>query len=153
MSHPRLEPITPTRSLAARMKALRRRHGWSAADLAERMAAAGFKWDRFTVQNLESGRRQVVSLDEAVALARVFQVAFVNAVLSIDDDAGETRVEMAAGDYASPNAVREWMCGKRPLGADPRVYNSEVPIMETHHGEAIRHGGTIAMDLEADDGR
>lgn len=119
------QSLSPTRSLALRVKALRRRHGWSASALAERMTAAGFKWDRFTVQNLESGRRQVVSLDESIALARVLDVAFVNLVLPVDEC--DERIRITDGDLVAHRAARDWMSGNDPLGADARVYFSEVP--------------------------
>lgn len=90
------------------------------------MTAIGFKWDRFTVQNLESGRRQAVSLDESIALARVLSVSLVNLVLPIDDD-GQS-IALAVGDIAAHQTVRDWMSGQNPMGSDARVYFSEVPI-------------------------
>lgn len=87
------------------------------------MTEAGFPWERFTVQNLESGRRKSVSLDEAIALARVLQVAFVYLALPID---GDPQIEVGAESFSTSD-LRAWMRGSRPLGADHRWYYTEVP--------------------------
>jgi transcriptional regulator with XRE-family HTH domain len=137
MSHDH-ESLTLTRSLAARVKAVRKRRGWSAGQLAEQMTAHGFPWDRFTVQNLENGRRRSVTLDEVGALARVLGVAPLHLILPIDDD--QQGVEIDPGKAYPAFLVREWFAGQRALGADPRIYGSEVPLLENHR-EAIAGGG------------
>lgn len=63
-----------TANVAAQVKARRAWCGWSAADLAIRVTAAGVDWDRQVVAKLENGRRLAVSVDELDALARVFDV-------------------------------------------------------------------------------
>src|SRR5438034_11782353 len=67
----RTEPLTPTAVVAARMHALRTKRGWSAAELARRMQAAGIPWERIVVTKLETGRRASVSVAELLALAAV----------------------------------------------------------------------------------
>jgi hypothetical protein len=47
----------------------------TAAQLAEAMTAAGIPWERSTVAKLETGRRQTVTIDEAVALVLVLDVS------------------------------------------------------------------------------
>ena len=47
--------------------------GWSQADLAQKMAAAGWKWHPQTVHRAEQGQRKV-TIGEAEALARLFAV-------------------------------------------------------------------------------
>jgi transcriptional regulator with XRE-family HTH domain len=47
--------------------------GWSQADLAQKMAASGWKWHPQTVHRAEQGQRKV-TIGEAEALARLFAV-------------------------------------------------------------------------------
>lgn len=49
----------------------RESHGWSQADLAQRMATLGWKYHPQTVHRIESGQRKV-TIGEAEALARIF---------------------------------------------------------------------------------
>lgn len=147
MSHGQ-EILTLTRSLAARVKTVRKRRSWSAAQLAEQMTAHGFPWDRFTVQNLENGRRKSVTLDEVGALARVLGVAPLHLILPIDDD--QQGVEIDPGKAYAAALVREWFVGQRALGADPRIYGSEVPLLENHR-ETIAAGGDGSWTLLRDE--
>lgn len=66
--------MTPGARVLAHVRALRRGRGWSQAQLAERMAAAGVPWDRIVVTRIETGRREGISVDEMYALASVFNV-------------------------------------------------------------------------------
>jgi transcriptional regulator with XRE-family HTH domain len=122
MSHD-AESDTPTRTVARRVKELRTRHGWSAAQLAERMAESGLPWDRFTVANLERGRRQNVTLDEVLTLAYVLDVAPVHLVVPTSGSAGYL---VTPKFITTPDVARTWIRGQMPLG-DPRIYYSEAP--------------------------
>jgi transcriptional regulator with XRE-family HTH domain len=122
------EPVSPTDLLARRVKESRRRLDLTAAELAERMTAAGFAWDRFTVQNLENRRRKTVSLDEVLALACVLQVAPVHLLLPLDDE--DAQVSVTDERSAPAWQVREWIIGRRPplqWKQDDRLYFSQVP--------------------------
>jgi transcriptional regulator with XRE-family HTH domain len=63
----------PSEVLAARLLDLRNRHGWTQAELADRMTSYGWSWDRTTVAKIEARQRQV-SVDEFVALSFVLGV-------------------------------------------------------------------------------
>lgn len=125
--------VTPVSAIARRVKELRNRHGWTAADLGERLATRGVKWDRFTVANLESGKRQNVNVVELLALADALATAPVNLLVPITDEpyqvtAGEReRIENA-------DAVREWVRGNKPLpGTDTeaqRTFYAEVAMAD-----------------------
>jgi transcriptional regulator with XRE-family HTH domain len=65
---------TPSEAIGQHLKALRKRQGMTAAELAAAMTAAGIPWERSTVTKLETGRRQAVTIDEAVALVLVLDV-------------------------------------------------------------------------------
>jgi transcriptional regulator with XRE-family HTH domain len=67
------------------VKRLRGDRGWSAAELAERLTAAGVPTSRTTVSDIETGRRSFVTLDELLALARVLEVEFDTIVSQVID--------------------------------------------------------------------
>ncbi|MDD4866184.1 MAG: helix-turn-helix transcriptional regulator [Mycobacterium sp.] len=62
--------------VAAQVRALRNARGWTGQRLAQEMARLGIAWDRYTVTNLERGRRQDVTVDELQALADVFDIKY-----------------------------------------------------------------------------
>lgn len=66
--------LTPSEAIGRHLKALRKHQGMTAAELAVAMTAAGIPWERSTVAKLETGRRQAVTIDEAVALVQVLDV-------------------------------------------------------------------------------
>jgi hypothetical protein len=69
------EAMTPTQAVVHWMRALRKSREWSGARLAREMTEIGVAWNRGVVAKLETGRRETVSVDELVALARAFNVS------------------------------------------------------------------------------
>lgn len=85
-----------SKRVVERMREGRHARRWSAAELAERMAAAGMPWKRNTVADLENGFRKDVTADELVALAFVFNVAvtaFVDGATGIESMSVEDRLD------------------------------------------------------------
>lgn len=120
-------PAQPVATIARQIKSLRKRKGWTAAQLGEALAKHGVPWDRFIVANLESGRRQTVSVTELLALALVLDVAPVNLLLPVRG--GSYMVLPNRMEDAS--IVRDWIRGRQPLaGTDERTYFAEVPLNE-----------------------
>src|SRR4051794_30252810 len=78
--------FTPTQVVAARVKQLRKEQGLSAQKLADRCAEAGGRdlATRSVIANLESGRRDTVSIDEVFVLAFALNVAPVHLVIPTD---------------------------------------------------------------------
>jgi transcriptional regulator with XRE-family HTH domain len=113
--------------VAQRVKELRRRKGWTAAQLGEALTKEGVQWDRFAVASLESGKRQNVSLVEMLALALVLDVAPVHLIVPLDEvpyQITQRRTEPAI-------EVRAWVRGQLPLpGTDARIYLSEVAMAD-----------------------
>jgi transcriptional regulator with XRE-family HTH domain len=64
-----------TRTIADRVRAIRKDLGLAAEQLAAAMTAQGIPWQRSIVANLENGRRESVSVDELIALSAVLGVA------------------------------------------------------------------------------
>lgn len=149
---------TPVRTIAQRVKELRGRRGWTAAQLGERLAEQGVKWDRFTVAGLESGKRQNVSVVEFLALAEVLAVAPVHLLVPLDS----APYEVTPQRVESADAVRMWMRGEKPLPGtateDARTFYAEVSTADIQRRGHIVPLGTAyevssAGDLgERDDG-
>lgn len=121
-------PMAPHRVIAERVKALRRKRGWSAANLAEELVRVGIQWDRSIVANFENGRRATISVEEMLALACVLSVSPVHLMLppldAAESDSAQYRVAPAV--TSSVSYARAWVRGLAPLG-DPRHYFAEVP--------------------------
>jgi transcriptional regulator with XRE-family HTH domain len=121
-------PLTPTQVVAARMRQLRKKRGWSADELAKRMMAAGIPWQRIVVTKLETGRRAAVSVDEFLALAAVLNCPPV--MLITPDDGPPYQITSTITE--SVFAVRGWIRGAGPLDdADSREYFAEMPRGES----------------------
>ena len=60
--------------LAANLRTLRKRKGWSQADLAAKLAVHGVQWHQQTIGRIEAGQ-QSVKWGEAVALAAVLETS------------------------------------------------------------------------------
>lgn len=122
--------MTPHRVIAARVRELRRKRGWSAAHLAAEMARVGVGWDRSIVANLESGRRAAVSVEELFALAATLSVAPIHLCVPTVEEVEELTYRVAPGERPiSPSYARAWIRGITPIG-DPRIYFAEVPAAE-----------------------
>ncbi|MGC4964638.1 helix-turn-helix transcriptional regulator [Streptomyces globisporus] len=119
--------IDPMQTVARRVFELRKRKGLSAAEVGQKMKDVGFKWDRFTVSNLENGKRQNVTLTEWLALAYVLDVSPLHLLVPL------TEVEYkVTPDRALPTArVRSWVRGETPLPeTDTRIFRTEKPEAE-----------------------
>lgn len=128
MSRNSESPATPTGTNARRVEQLRNRKGWNAAQLGEALAEHGVPWDRFTVRALENGKRQNVTVTEALALALVLDVAPVYLMVPLDDD---VPFQVAPERLEPSGQVREWLRGHAVMpGQDARTYRSEVAVGE-----------------------
>lgn len=107
------------------MKELRKRHGWSAERLAQEMRAVGVPWQRIVVAKLENGRRPFVTIDELLALAQVLDVAPIDLLLPVDQEA---RYAATPKTSVQSGVARAWIRGQIPLhGQDSRIFYSEGP--------------------------
>ena len=102
------EPMTPTRTVALRVRELREKRRLTAAQLAEQMTQVGVAWDRGVVTKLETGRRENVSVAELLALAYVLKVAPVHLLVPLDD---EQPYRVTPTVTAPAPVVRGWVRG------------------------------------------
>lgn len=134
MSH--ASPVTPVSTIARRIKELRARRGWTAEKLGNELTRHGAKFDRFTISNLESGKRQNVTVDELMAMAVVFDVAPVNLLVPLDD----APYVITSERTESADTVRSWVRGQEALpGTDERTFHAEVSAQDMRlRMEAVR---------------
>lgn len=120
--------IGPVQTVALRVSELRKRKDLTAAEVGRRMKEDhGVRWDRFTVANLESGKRQNVTVVELLALARVLDVAPLHLLVPLE----EVSYQVTPREEQPAARVRDWIRGVDPLpGMNQRIYFSEVPMEE-----------------------
>lgn len=146
MSHSE-DPVGPVATIAQRVKELRGRRGWSAAQLGEALHKHGVRWDRFAVASLENGKRQNVTVQELYALSIALNVAPVNMLVPLDDRpcrVTPTRTEPA-------NAVRAWIRGQQPLpGTDERTFRTEVSLadLKAEHTTTLEEHAHLVARME-----
>lgn len=128
---------TPSDVVGQRIKELRKKRGWSLADLA-RVCAEKAGADQLTenvIENIEHGRRgkdrrrrRMVTVDELLIFADALDVAPVHLLVPIEDDEYQVTPKLVEGT----GAVREWIRGRYFLDGwtDPRIFVSEVPERE-----------------------
>lgn len=144
--------IDPVQTVAHRVSELRKRKGLTAAEVGQRMKAEGFKWDRFTVSNLEKGKRQNVTLTEWLGLAQVLDVSPLHLLVPLED----VEYNVTPERVVPADRVRAWVRGVEPLpGMDQRIFYTEVPMSEVRRREAKRElfermGEWGAVDVEAE---
>jgi transcriptional regulator with XRE-family HTH domain len=93
------EGLTPTQVAARHVRRLRRLQKLTAAQLAERVTLAGVKWDRATVTKLETGRRQSLSIEELIALAKALDVPLIHLLpQGVDSQATEYTVRFKTAE-------------------------------------------------------
>lgn len=140
----------PTRTIAQRVRVVRKRRDWSAEDLAAAMRSVGIPWERGVVAKLEAGRREQVTVDEVLALAWCLDVAVVDL---ITDPAGSPDLpyQLAPEVPAHPvSDVRAWISGGYALpGVDERRYLLERPVTEWRLGQFGAVNATWSAEREA----
>lgn len=152
---------TPTATVAHQVREVRKRRGFTAEQLAQKMTEQGLSWDRYTVNKLENGKRQNVTLTEWLALAVVLDVAPLHLLVPPfpsplwDRPEGERNDPNDGADYqVTPKVAtpmwrfRQFVRGEWPLpGRDQRAYYSEMPphefspLLEKSQHPMDRRGG------------
>ena len=134
--------------VAARVREVRIKRGLTAAQLAERCAAAGSP--QITTQAIykiegqrESSTRppRRVTVDELLALALALNVAPVHLLVPPDDS--DAPYPVTSSFTESRFSVRAWIRGVGPAGpdADPREFGAEVPRGEFYWPTYTDHDG------------
>jgi transcriptional regulator with XRE-family HTH domain len=111
-----------------RIRELRRRHGWTQQQLADRLNQLGAHIDRAAVAKVELEKRRL-TLDEAFHYALALDVAPVHLLVPTD---GDEPVRLATNLECTPRDARRWIRGEyaMPPYQDARFYHSAVPPEE-----------------------
>jgi|GraSoiStandDraft_41_1057321.scaffolds.fasta_scaffold1556533_1 transcriptional regulator with XRE-family HTH domain len=116
----------PSEVFRARLREVRRLKGWTQADLASALAAAGMNLGEPAITRMERGTRGL-SLDEAVAIAAVLGVSPLHMIVPLDDDSAQ----IAPGRTVSTADARAWIRGLTPLiQADEQLFYALTPASE-----------------------
>ena len=143
--------ITPEAAFRRRLKEARAARGMTQRDLAERLAAIGQPMTQAAVTRIERGERRV-SLDEAIAIAAVLDVAPIHLFLPIEGDSAQLAPKLKV----PIDRARAWARGQHPLDpSNAASTNSSPPHVggrqvETGHARAFnpkrrtneRHGNS-----------
>jgi len=111
-----------------RVREIRNRHGWTQAELAERLTDLGRPMDQAVVARLESKKPSTravnVSLVDVLAFSAALGVSPVFLFLPLDDD---VPVQVAPKLELPARHVRSWVKGNVPLRADDdhRIWETE----------------------------
>ncbi|WP_158289940.1 helix-turn-helix domain-containing protein [Micromonospora sp. S4605] len=105
----------PTAVIAQQVRALRKRDGLTAEQLAARMREQGVPFDKTVVANLETGRRRFVTVQELFALAEVFDVFPVHLLVPPDSPDDDSYQVTPDGPVSTLHRVRQWIRGQSPL--------------------------------------
>ena len=126
----------------------------SAQQLADRTAELGMPIPRSVLANLESGRRETVSVAEVLILAAALNVAPIELICPIGFD---KRTEMLPGREMDPLDATRWFTGEQKLelrGADTRfrqpgaAEQSSTYLVE-YHDELINRLRTQEFEVDS----
>lgn len=127
-------PPQPSNVLAQRLREVREHKGWTQQQLADRLKQANTTIiDRATVGKIEGGTRKI-TLDEALWLAAVLDVAPPFLFLPT---ASLEKVAILPSYSINADAARQWLMGREPLGVD--VQDEEFFYRERSEFERLAH--------------
>jgi transcriptional regulator with XRE-family HTH domain len=111
-----------------RLREVRKRHGWTQQDLADRMTELGHPIHRVTLARIEKGGTPAhnVTLENVLALSFALGVSPLHMICPFDPDA---RLRVVSKKQAVDSIlVRQWLRGWEPLLDEPRgFFLDELP--------------------------
>lgn len=126
---------TMTRSIAEQVSRHRRAQKLSAQALADRLGEVGLSWDRYTVQNLESGRRRHLEVGEVVALAAALDLPPILLLYPLGD---REEVELLPGQTVSTWDAARWFMGLGPRpGNEDTWIKGATPVSLFHEHDRL----------------
>lgn len=133
MTQPQRWPVGLTAVTARQVRKYRDAAGFSAQQLADLMAGeTGGTYTRTQVTNLESGRRETITMGEVIGFARILGVPPLLLVLPIGD---AELIELLPGVTVDPWTAWRWITGE--AGPDALVRSSERDWSRPQHPELV----------------
>jgi transcriptional regulator with XRE-family HTH domain len=115
-------PREAVRVVAEEVKRIRKNRGMSAQQLADKTVALGQPMARSVIANLESGRRETITLPELVVLARSLGVPPLLLMFPVGR---REEIDTLPGGPASTLAALDWFIGQ---GRFPSPYRGEGDV-------------------------
>lgn len=136
---------SPSETVAARVKELRKRHRWTQADLAGHLAHLGYPVDPTVITRLERGERGV-SLDDALAIAYALGVSPLYLVFPVTEGA---EIEITSKTTVDARDARRWTRGETPLeGQNEETFFELVSDEKAAAGRRSRETFQRLIDLD-----
>jgi hypothetical protein len=99
----------------------------SAQELADRCVALGFDVPRNTITNLETGRKQTITVQEVAVLARALRCPPVSLLYDLSSSNTEVLPRLqTSGFHAS-----EWFAGREPTPTEPPAARSDSSVHQS----------------------
>jgi transcriptional regulator with XRE-family HTH domain len=106
-------PLSPQELMGPRVEKVRQARGMTRDDLADKLQEMGLDWTRLTVNRLEIGRRQNVTVTELLALCAALHISPTDLLVPAYLEHESYRVAPKAS--ASASNLREWIRGEQVL--------------------------------------
>lgn len=137
MTQPTWTTTRPTAIVASRLRELRSSLDLSAQKLADRCAEHGMpQLNRWLITNIETGRRESISVDELYVLARALDVSPIHLLTPYDDQ----EVFVTPVEQHPSERVHQWVAAQQPLDddslvlvAEPAGWNDLETFLETRY--------------------
>jgi transcriptional regulator with XRE-family HTH domain len=146
-------------NVAAQVRLERESRGWSTAELAERMRAVGCPINQSAIWRIESGTpRRRISVDELVAMARVFETTLQDLTLPPVLHVHKKLMRMVADHYTNivgiADTAKDLWNGYLELGTAARGHPDAVKLMfDRNSARAELKDGRHMTSLEVEVGR
>lgn len=128
---------TATQVIAHQVKKFRLERGWTAQELADRLAEAGMPhMKRPVITNLEIGRRQTVTVEEVLTLAWVLDVPplMMFLPLGLSDE-----FEITPNTAVHPGLALKWILGEEVAPTSDRKMAAHTnPSLHSKAGQPLR---------------
>ncbi len=139
-----------TRLIGEKVRALRKAQSLSTQRLSDLCTEQGFPVPRNTIVNLETGRKETLSVQELTAIALALDVSPVSLLYPLDQPA-----EIAPGQYRNPFHAAQWFAGEwdsvvpGPMTAADRLVDPHLRILRDYarHADVARRSAAIIESL------
>jgi transcriptional regulator with XRE-family HTH domain len=124
--------------VAQQVQRLRAAQRISAQKLAEATADLGHPVPRSVIANLESGRREAVSIAEVLVLARALGVPPLELIFPLGQEGGRT-IEVLPNTVVGTWTAAQWFTGERPFAVDTGgEWSTDEGDLDRWHDSAVR---------------